>query len=168
MRRLWVAALGLVVAGCGQTVEGTPAVDASSFELFDPCEIPADAVRATGANPDDVVARDYFGVEAKDWDLCTWDAGWYYLTVLSTTHTMREIRSNPQSTDFVSVKVGDRDAISYVAVYDKARELCDVAFAWSKGAIVVRVDVKGGIPRQEDPCSVATRSANILDPVLRQ
>ncbi|MGU3434990.1 DUF3558 domain-containing protein [Actinomycetes bacterium M1A6_2h] len=170
MRRLCGAVIGLaLVSGCGgQTVSGTPVVDASSSELFDPCEIPADAVRAAGADPDDVVARDYFGVEAEDWDLCTWDAGWYYLTVLSTTHTMGEIRSNPNSMDFRTVAVGTRDAVSYLDIDDTARDYCDVAFSWAKGSIVVSTGTKGGIPQAEDPCLVAARSAEVLDPVLRR
>ncbi|GGF99897.1 hypothetical protein GCM10007304_12260 [Rhodococcoides trifolii] len=170
MRRLGVAVVGLaLVAGCsGQTVAGTPVVDANSFELFDPCEIPAESVRAAGADPDDVVARDYFGVEAEDWDLCGWDAGWFYLTVLSTTHTFQQIKDNPQSYDFQTVPVGARDAVSYIDKSDTNRDVCEVAFAWTRGAIVVSIDTKGGLAKAEDPCAVAVRSANVLDPVLRR
>ena len=76
------------------------------------------------------------------------------------------MRANPKNTDFAPAVVGNRDAFTYREVSDPDRRLCDVAFASTDGTIMIRVDVKGGLDPVEDPCIVATRSANALDPYL--
>ena len=112
--------------------------------------------------------HDFFDVRMQGWNLCSWTADWYFLGVAAVTHSVDDVRANPINTDFAPAVVGNRDAFTYREVRDTDREYCDAAFASTDGTIMIRVDTKGGLDPVEDPCVVATRSANALDPYLPQ
>lgn len=165
-----LAAALLLVAGCDTTsVDGSPTATSTvkNAGLFEPCDISPDAVRAAGLDPATKDA-DFFGVQHTGWEACAWDSGsWYYLTVLATSHSFDEVKTNPNSIEFRPAVVPGRDAVTYLDVSDKNREVCDVAFAMDKGgAIIVRADKKGSEVALEDPCAVAVRTATRLNDVL--
>lgn len=87
------------------------------------------------------------------WNVCSWTGDWYYLGVYATSHSLDEIRANPNNTDFTSVTVGARDAVTYREVTDVGRELCDVAFSGQDGTVLIRIAKKGSERAVEDPCS---------------
>jgi hypothetical protein len=158
--------LGAVV-GCGSTtVEGspTPATQAGQ-PAFDPCLLPDAALVAAGVDPA-TKDHDFFDVRMQGWNLCSWTADWYFLGVAAVAHSVDDVRANPNNTGFAPAVVGDRDAFTYREVSDTDRKLCDVAFASTDGTIMIRVDVKASREALEDPCIVATSSANALDPYL--
>jgi hypothetical protein len=165
--RVTVACAAVVVAaGCGSdAVAGSPT--AAPAELFDTCSISPEALTASDVNPVSV-GEGFFGVEDDEWKPCDWDGGWYYLTVLSTSHTLQEIKDNPRSTDIAKVSVGSRDAVSYYDDSDPEHRVCDVAFPSGRGAVVVRISTKLGEAVVEPPCDVAVRTANALDSAIPQ
>ncbi|HEY5855469.1 MAG TPA: DUF3558 domain-containing protein [Aldersonia sp.] len=169
LRVVGTACIVFAVVGCGsETVVGTPtAATQAGQPAFDPCLLPDEALMAAGADPA-TKDHDFFGVRMDGWNLCAWTADWYFLSVFATTHSIAEVRANPNNTDFAPAVVDNRDAFTYHEVSDTDREFCDVAFASTDGTILIRVDTQGGLDPVEDPCVVATRSANALDPYLPQ
>ncbi|HEY5857464.1 MAG TPA: DUF3558 domain-containing protein [Aldersonia sp.] len=155
------------VVGCGsQTVEGNPtAATQSGQPSFDPCTLPDQALVAAGVDPATQDAG-VFGVQMQGWEVCGWTGDWFFLDVFSTTRGIEDVRGNPRNTDFAPVAVGSRDAFTYREVTDEERGTCDVAFGTENQSILVRVATKGSRETLEDPCIVAVRSANILDPNL--
>ncbi|HEY5857017.1 MAG TPA: DUF3558 domain-containing protein [Aldersonia sp.] len=161
--------LVFAVVGCGsETVQGspTPATQAGQ-PAFDPCLLPDAALVAAGVDPA-TKDPDFFGVRLQGWNLCAWDADWYFLGVAAMTHSVDDVRANPKNTEIAPAVVGNRDAFTYREVSDTDRKYCDVAFGSSDGTILIMVDTKGSRHAVEDPCVVATRSANALDPYLPQ
>ena len=159
--------LVFAVVGCGsQTVAGspTPATQAGQ-PAFDPCLLPDAALVAAGVDPA-TKDHDFFDVRMQGWNLCSWTADWYFLGVAAVTHSVDEVHANPNNTDFAPAVVGNRDAFTYHEVRDTDREYCDLAFASADGTIMIMVDKKGSRDAVEDPCIVATRSANALDPYI--
>lgn len=165
-----VAVLAALVAGCTSiSVEGSPAVEGASKNknagLFEPCDIPDDAIRAAGVDPAKEYA-DFFGVQHTGWEACQWTGSWYYLTVLSTTHSFDDVKQNPNNIELQAATIPGRDAVTYRDVGDKKREICDVAFSSDGGAVIVRAGKKGSKPAEEDPCVMAVRGAVSLNDVL--
>ena len=141
--------------------------DPGGQPAFDPCLLPDAALVAAGVDPA-TKDHDFFDVRMQGWNLCNWTADWYCLGVAATMHSVDEVRANPNNTDFAPAVVGNRDAFTYREVRDTDREYCDLAFASADGTIMIMVDTKGSRDAVEDPCIVATRSANALDPYLPQ
>lgn len=167
---LALAAASLLVAGCDtSSVDGSPtatATTALNAGLFEPCDIPPAAIQAAGLDPASK-NPDFFGVERTGWEACMWDSrSWYFLTVLSTTHSFDEVKANPNNVEFRAASVPGREAVTYLDVSDKNRETCDVAFPAGQGAVVVRADKSGSKIAQEDPCVVAIRAATSLNDLL--
>ena len=163
-----LAAASLLVAGCDTTsVEGSPTATSTvkNAGLFEPCDIPAQAIQGAGLDPASKDA-DFFGVQHTGWELCRWSASWYYLAVLSTSHTFDEVKNNPNNRDVGPVTVPGRDAVSSVDVSDVKREVCDVAFPSGQGAVIVRASTKGGLAIEENPCVVAVRAATQLNDAI--
>ncbi|MGU3435836.1 DUF3558 domain-containing protein [Actinomycetes bacterium M1A6_2h] len=167
VRAAVVCAAVVVAAGCGSdAVAGSPTAAPLGDAQFDPCTIPDEAIAAAGADPG-TREPDIFGVDLAEWNVCRWDSNsWYYLGVLSTTYSFKDVRENPRSSDFENVVVGTRDAVSYLDESDPDRSDCDVAFPSNQGVIIVRVTTKITAASPEPPCAVATRAANTLDVFL--
>ncbi|HEY5857075.1 MAG TPA: DUF3558 domain-containing protein [Aldersonia sp.] len=155
------------MGGCGsEVVQGspTPATQAGQ-PAFDPCLLPEEAVVAAEVDPA-TKDHDFFGVRMQGWNLCSWVADWYSVGVAAMTHSIDAVRANPKNTEFAPAVVGSRDAFTYREVTDTDRKACHVAFASTDGAILIMVLVKWSRDAVEDPCVVATRSANVLDRYL--
>ncbi|MDV2477625.1 DUF3558 domain-containing protein [Rhodococcus zopfii] len=166
-----LAALGAMAAGCsidtaipGRATKIVPAT------LYDPCTLPDDALHAIGVDPAST-APDFFGVQSEGWEVCAWEADWYFVTVAATDVTVEEFRARPKNTDFRSVVVGARDAYSFRSIYESEQALCDLAYPSARGTLLIRASAKGtergreeGLP--EDPCAVTLRTAITLDPYI--
>lgn len=174
-----VAALVAVVwslsaVGCGSTTDGKP-VEATSAPtadpdepagLFDPCtEISDDLLRQMGVDPATEEA-DLAGVEFPGWKVCSWDAGWYFLGVLSGDRTVDEVKSNPSVTNVRNVEIGSRSALEFDTTGDERRDECSVGIVAPQGVIEIHVGAKFLEPKPEDPCAAARRHANELDSFL--
>ncbi len=75
MQRRWVAlaAACLMAAGCGGGAEGK-AIAAAPVEEFEPCSTPAEAIEATGLNPDILGNGWGEGIQADGWTRCLWES----------------------------------------------------------------------------------------------
>ena len=147
-----------------QVVRGnTTAATRADQPAFDPCLLPDEALVAAGVDP---ATNDpgISGIRTEGHNLCTWTAERYFLGVAAATQSIDDLRANPHNTDFAPAVVGSRDAFSYHDDIDTNRMMCDVAFEGPGGTIVIKVDTKASPDEVEDPCVVATRSANVLDP----
>lgn len=163
---LALAAASLLVAGCDDTsVDGSPTGTSTvkNAGLFEPCGIPADAVRAAGLDPATKNA-DFFGVQHTGWEACAWDSGsWYYLGIIVTDHTLDEVKSNPRNTDIQPAAFPARDAITYRENKPDKLDDCTVAFKTSEGTVMVIADKKGSRTAEDDVCAVAIRGAASLN-----
>lgn len=166
-----LATLVVTVAGCSLDTEirghATKTVPAA---LFDPCTLPVDALRGIGVDPA-TAAPDFFGVQSEGWEVCAWEADWYFVTVATTDMTVAEFRTRPKNTDFRPVTVGTRDAYTFRSIYESEQALCDLTYPSSRGTLLIRASAKGtergregGLP--EDPCDVTVRTALTLDPFI--
>lgn len=158
-------------AGCsidtaikGRATKTVPSV------LFDPCTLPDEALHAIGVDPA-TAEPDFFGVQSEGWEVCAWEADWYFVTVAATDVTVEEFRSRPKNTEFRPVTVGTRDAYTFRSIYPSEEALCDLTYPSSRGSVVIRASAKGtergregGLP--EDPCVVTLRTAITLDPYI--
>lgn len=168
-----IAASAMLV-GCGAAdsaeQSATPGTESTNKNpgLFEPCDIPDEALVAAGLDPA-TEDPDFFGVQATGWEACAWRGSWYFITVLSTTHSFEEVKTNPNNVEVVEVDtVAGRDAVTYRDKSDVQREVCDVAFASSAGAVVVRSHKRGTKEAEDDLCALAVRTANTLDRELPQ
>lgn len=161
------ACILFAVVGCGsEVVEGSPTPATRAGQpAFDPCLLPDEALVAAGVDPS-TQDPDFMGVRKQGWNVCTWAADWYFLTVFATDHGIDEVRANPNNTELAPVAVGSRDAFTYREVTDRNRERCDVAFGTTDESVLIRVAKKGSRDAEEDPCAVVVRTANELGPYL--
>ncbi|WP_415638972.1 DUF3558 domain-containing protein [Prescottella defluvii] len=142
--------------------EADPEGVAAGEPVFSPCDdIPDDALRAVGMDPA-TESRDIYGVKQPGWNICDWRGSGPYLTVFSTTHTLDDVRSNSKYTEFSSLEVSGREAISYREVVDLDRRSCSVAVGSADGAVLISLAYLGVDQVTEDPCLVAERTIREL------
>jgi hypothetical protein len=155
----------LVLAGCGsESVAGEAVGTPAGEPAFSPCDdIPDDALQAVGLDPA-TESKDILGVKQPGWNLCRWNGSEHIMTVFATTHTLDDVRSNERNTEFVPEVIGGREAFTYREVSDRDRESCDVAIGSESGAVLIRVSYNFGDRPAEDPCQVALKSAQQLEP----
>ncbi|MFC7449667.1 DUF3558 domain-containing protein [Rhodococcus daqingensis] len=161
----------LMLAGCGSESvagEAEPVGAGSGEPVFSPCDdIPDEALRAVGMDPA-TESRDILGVKQPGWNLCRWNGPDHIMTVFATTHGLDDVRSNKRNTEFAPQLIGGREAFTYREVSDEDRESCDVAIGTERGAVLIRVSYNFGDRPAEDPCQVAVRSAQQLEPSIPQ
>lgn len=161
--------LALVTSCDSGTTSGNPQPTGTDDDvpLFNPCDIPDDAIRAVGADPATKEA-DFFGVKIPGWEVCTWTADWYFLNVISTSHSINDVKANPRTSDIHSVQVPGREgAFTHQENVRPPGERCYATFATTAGeTIEVVASKKVGETAQEDACAVALRSAGLLNGVL--
>ncbi|MEU2255765.1 DUF3558 domain-containing protein [Nocardia xishanensis] len=162
------AVLVPAVAGCEGATEGTPATSTSAAQvaLWNPCtEIPADVLRQTGVNPSDVESG-IAGVHQSGWEICTWTAPKYFMTVFSTKRTVAEFRKMPENVDFRDVRIAGREGQQY-RVEGAAKDLeCEILFGARQGSVSVKISNNAGLDGHEDPCRLVNRVAGSLVPVF--
>lgn len=158
-----LATLIAMTAGCAinTTIPGraTKIVPAT---LFDPCTLPDDALHAIGVDPT-TESPDFMGVQSEGWEVCGWEADWFYITVFTTDVTVEEFRARPRTADFRAVDVGTRDAHTFRSTAESQRGLCDLVYSSAQGTVLFRADTKANEQIRDDPCTVVLRTAVILD-----
>ncbi len=110
--------------------------------LFDPCTLPDDALHSIGVDPE-TESPDFMGVQSEGWEVCGWEADWFYITVFVTDATVEEFRARPRTTDFRSVDLGNREASTFRSTADSQRGLCDLVYASSRGTVLIRAGAQG-------------------------
>ncbi|MFC8935448.1 DUF3558 domain-containing protein [Rhodococcus sp. NPDC057135] len=157
-----LVAAALLVGGCSSTIEGHAVRPDGADGLFDPCSaIPDEVISGLGAD----VATEragVAGVRQAEFEICTWDAGWYYLGVWSTFRTLDDVRSNPDDTDFREAPEVGKGAITFREVSDTRNERCFVAIPIAQGAVFVRVEAMASEGVHEAMCALAVRQARAL------
>lgn len=158
----------LALVGCSKEVDGQPEASGAPLtkeQLFDPCAVPDDVLRAAGADP---ASKDDnpFSVERAEWKGCSWRSDGYYLNFTSTSNTIEDFRANDYLHDFRDVTVGDRPALQFLLGSRTPADQCEIAFATSRGTVTVNaalfVDDKSGT----DPCPLANAAATKLLSVI--
>ncbi len=159
---LAACAIGVLVVGCGSTVEGEPERASGQGGLFNPCtDIPDSVIEGAGLDPA-TESVDVFGVEQPGWKICAWDGSWYGLSILSTRYTTDDIRKNPDYVEIVDTQISGRTAISYRKESDAVGEGCYVVFPADQGSVWIRVQSTGLEPQDMPSCDMAMALANAL------
>lgn len=157
----------LLVAGCSTTTQGSPVTSSSApAALFNPCDIPDDALRAAGVDPG-TERVGIAGAGFEGWEICSWEAtaGWYFLRVYSTDRSLEDMKKNRNLTRFENRTSGSRTGVESVNKGGEA-ETCNFGFAVQQGLIMVNVVAKSGVPRPEDPCATTLLRTQDLDSSL--
>ncbi|MDV2477623.1 DUF3558 domain-containing protein [Rhodococcus zopfii] len=158
---LVVLSTSMLLAGCAVAVTGRATKEVPA-ELFDPCILPEDALRSVNVDP--ATERPGFaGAQSDGWEVCAWEAEWYFLSIFTTDATLEELRARPKNTDFRSVTVGRRDAVTFRSAYEIQNDMCDLAYRTSHGTVIIRANTKANLSPEEDPCAVSLRTAIDLD-----
>ncbi|MBW0275566.1 hypothetical protein ATM97_19260 [Nocardia sp. MH4] len=117
--------VGALVSGCDEAEPvqtAPPATTAAaattsadpSAGLWDPCTLPDSALSAAGLNTA-TKEKDVAGVAFEGWKVCGWQdsAKTYSFTIYASSHTLDEVRSRADRTDFVTVRVGPYEGLQY-------------------------------------------------------
>ncbi|MFF2086883.1 DUF3558 domain-containing protein [Nocardia sp. NPDC058176] len=156
-----VCAVVLALAGCSETVDGQPEVSGAPLtkeQLFDPCTVPDSALEAAGLDPASK-NDNLFSVPRAAWKGCAWRADSYYISLISTTYTMDEVRANDRHHGFKDVSVGDRTAVQYYVGNETAPVECDITFETGQGRIMLNANKFVDDKSTTDPCSLAENAA---------
>lgn len=169
MRRwiLTVIGVSLVLAACGDESEPT-AVAAPT--RWDPCSIPADAIGATGLNPDYRDEGWGKGIVVEDWARCVYkpvgsDFAYALSVKSSSTQTIARTRENPANSHGTVLRIGDHDAFQYEGIEYESAETCNIAVDLRPGVAVFSVNYlirTNGI----EPCEVAVKHVTDLEAFL--
>jgi hypothetical protein len=167
MRSLAVVAglcVVLALAGCNKTQSGSQAASPTKLtkaQLWDPCTLSDSALQATGVNPSSKDTNAFGGGadSMSEWKGCAWRSDSYFLNVLSTVHTMDDVRANTGLKNLHDVNVAGRQAVSYT----ESDDTCGVDFPTSKGVVEFLARQVYGSPSAGDLCQIALNSANSLN-----
>ncbi|WP_084511172.1 DUF3558 domain-containing protein [Nocardia lijiangensis] len=169
---LGVCAAGLMLgtAACGGSTEGTATTSTSAAQaaLWNPCtEIPDETLRQIGLDPS-TEETGVAGVPQSGWEICSWNAAKYHVTVFSTKRTSDEIQNKPGNVEFQDVQIAGRNGSQYRVEGASKRLTCDIVFSARQGAFSVKVGNNPAEDHPDDPCSLANRAASILVPQFPQ
>ncbi|OZC55421.1 DUF3558 domain-containing protein [Rhodococcus sp. 14-2470-1a] len=161
MRKACLTAISVaLLVGCSTDITGDAIADSPTDQTFDPCTIPDSTITAAGLDPASKDSMADKGYTTPGWTICGWEgpAGdpWYSFTVyFSETHTLEDVRGNPQNSDFSDVSIAGRTAVVYkVDIVDES-DTCDVAFDTASGVATFTVlTLEAGIARS-DVCDIA-------------
>ncbi|WP_194290117.1 DUF3558 family protein [Nocardia macrotermitis] len=102
-------------------------------------------------------------VQWTGWRGCSWRTDNYFTGVLSSSHTMNEVRSNSYLTNFQDADIPGRQAITDVEKRSGTTDNCGVSFATSKGTIEIIVRQAIGAQSAGNYCTVAVQAATSLN-----
>ncbi|WP_373889263.1 DUF3558 domain-containing protein [Nocardia sp. XZ_19_369] len=144
----------------GTSARISPAKDVAPW---DPCALSSDAVRATGLDPDSKKTG-VAGVEFDGWKVCRWRAqtGWYTLSILAGTPTLKDVQGRRDFSEFKPVRVGNRSALQFGRASDPDNLGCGVVVEVSGGTVLFDMLTRYGEPQQDAPCAVSVRHADEL------
>ncbi|MFH5232656.1 DUF3558 domain-containing protein [Antrihabitans spumae] len=165
LRALTLCGAALLVVGCSTTMEGSPTVSSTEpSALFNPCDIPDDALRAAGVDPGTEKVG-IAGTGFEGWEICSWEAEWYFLGVLTSHNTFDDLRRNSELANFRDVAAGSREGFTAVNV-GRDDSTCNFGFAVEGGTVVVNMATKYLISKPEEPCETVVKRVEDLDTQL--
>ncbi|AXK85704.1 DUF3558 domain-containing protein [Nocardia farcinica] len=167
-----VAVLGLVTAcsggGLGGSEPGTPtAAEPAMDNLLDPCTDIADEwLIETGLDPS--TERNIVNpADVSAWRICGWkplDGRPYRIDVLSTSHTVDEVRADETHEILREITIGQRHGLLHKHKSDD-RRICYVALPAQQGMFQISVGWQNPtVPN--DYCEIAVDHATDLEPYL--
>ncbi|WP_064441952.1 DUF3558 domain-containing protein [Hoyosella altamirensis] len=137
-------------------------------EPYHPCiEIPDDALRATGVDPETAFA-DTSEVPSPGWRICRWNGPGYMLSVYTMVWTLDELYSHPMYHQFRDITIAGREGVELHAIDEP--EACTIAFPAAMGMTFVATSVLSAnrMPPGSTFCALAAQHAADLDPHLPQ
>ncbi|OZC97392.1 hypothetical protein CH275_24950 [Rhodococcus sp. 06-235-1A] len=168
-----VAAVMVLVAGCGNSTSSAPVADSPTSvvtapvpsEPWDPCTIPNSAVEAAGL---DVESKTSTLVGDRpistDWMICSWrnpDPGsWYFLGVFSSDHDLAYLEGNDQFGDFTVVDSAGAVQFQRTANYEEVS--CGIAYEVVGGIVYFILDGRASREPRGDPCVEVERLGSAL------
>ncbi|MEV0062869.1 DUF3558 domain-containing protein [Nocardia sp. NPDC050718] len=171
-----IAAIGLVVAGCGDSGGGTAAptttavsvaasptsVDAEA-KVWDPCSLPDSAIDAAGLKAGSKESG-AAGVDFTGWKVCNWnDQGRKYgLAVMSSERSLAEVRQRTDYSEWNTLTIGSRAALEFRPVGAIHDQTCFVAVEVPAGTVVFKVQNRYSAVGALPPCSEAQRVSGAL------
>ncbi|MFD5177292.1 DUF3558 domain-containing protein [Nocardia sp. NPDC058379] len=171
-----IAAIGLVVAGCGDSEGGTAAptttavsvaasptsVDAEA-KVWDPCSLPDSAISGVGLNAGSKKS-DVAGVDFTGWKTCSWQdsAKQYTFSILSSEHTLAESRARTDFTDFTETTVGSRNALQLRTTGSTHDLGCTIAVEVPNGSVLFRLLNRVSASSPPAPCAEVRRLTDNL------
>lgn len=165
-----VAVLAASLAACSSS-DGATGTAASTArpggELWNPCSLPTETVRAAGVNPA-TIESGIGGVEQSGWRICSWDGAAYSITVYSTGRTVAEFERKPGNTDFRDVTVAGRTGRQFRVQGGSTDLKCDYVFPAQQGVVQVALLASAILDHREDPCVSLRRAADVIVPALPQ
>jgi hypothetical protein len=168
---LLIGALATGTMGCEDTTSGSPTTGSNTTAtqaLFNPCTgIPDQALRAAGVDPASKEAG-LAGVHQSGWEICSWDAPNYLVTVFSTGRKVSDFESKPGNIEFKDVTVSGRQGRQF-KVEGATKDLgCDIVFPASQGVVQLRILNKAAAlgNRADDSCTILYRVGESLVPAF--
>lgn len=172
-----IAALGLVVAGCGGGESGTAApttsgvsvaasptsVDAEA-KVWDPCSLPDSAISGVGLNVGSK-KKDVAGVDFTGWKVCSWtDADKKYtFAVMASEHTLAESRQRTSEyTGWTDLEVGTHRALEFRPVGSANDVACYISVEVPDGSVDFKVQNRVSAVGASEPCGEALRLSTAL------
>lgn len=175
-----IAALGLVVAGCGGGESGTAApttsgvsvaasptsVDAEA-KVWDPCSLPDSAISGAGLNVGSK-KKDVAGVDFTGWKTCSWQdsAKQYTFSILSSEHALAESRARTDFTDFTETTVGAHNALQLRTTGSTHDLGCTIAVEVANGSVLFRLLNRVSASSPPAPCPEVRRLTDSLAQTL--
>jgi hypothetical protein len=131
--------------------------------IWNPCDIPDSAISALGLNTaskDTTVA----GVDPTGWKVCSWlsQAKTYNLGVLSSDHTLEEIRQRTDYVEHTPTTVGSRPALQFRQPGTRHDLTCWLAVELPHGMVEFNVINRYGVDGAGEPCAEAHRLSEAL------
>ncbi len=135
-------------------------------EPFDPCSISADAIAATGLNPEIFGNGWSDGIDAGGWLRCTWEGAerspsYRYKVLFSAEHELTELSQNQQYTNPTEFQSDEHTWLQYGALSAPAGTECGVAFDTVAGLATVEVTLDV-LAEGSDPCEMVVRHTKNL------
>ncbi|WP_280490466.1 DUF3558 domain-containing protein [Nocardia carnea] len=171
---LATAAAAALVAGCTSSTDGVATgtsapTTTGPIEVFNPCtELPDQVVTEVGLSPasKDVVTDAPEG--ESSWRVCAWRTpdNLIRVSILSTSHTLDEARTNENLVQTVETTVGSRPALRS---YDKAEtdgRSCYTSFAAEQGMFEIKATWFEEDGWTRDICEISGEFATALEPHL--
>ena len=166
--KMLVVAAAIVpgLVACGGSTSGNPTTSAAPAKLWDPCtSISDDTLKAAGLDPA-TKESGIGGVHQSGWEICSWDAPKYSVTVYSTSRSVTEFEQKQGNVDFQDVTIAGRKGRQF-KVAGASKDLgCDVLFPAGQGVAQLHVLNDYALAKNDDPCRVLGQVGQSIVPVL--
>jgi len=160
LRRATIAAISAAVfSATGCNSDEREAVANAPTETFDPCSIPADAIAATGLNPEIFDNGWSDGINAGSWERCLWESNgsalpYFYEILASSKHDIADLDSNSQYSDLAEIEVEGHTWLKYRFTPVDQHIQCGVALDTVAGIVTAEVSLQNGPSLGQNPCQM--------------